>query len=48
MFDLGQTTASEEPGKEAGGRDAAEERTAGVHEVNRYIVVHISVSVFYH
>ena len=33
ISNLGQATASEEPGEEAGGCHAAEERTTGVHEV---------------
>ena len=33
IFDLGEATASEEPGEKAGGCHAAEERTTGVHEV---------------
>ena len=33
ISNLGQTTAGEEPGEEAGGCHAAEERTTGVHEV---------------
>ena len=34
ISNLGQTTAGEEPGEEAGGCHAAEERTTGVHEVS--------------
>ena len=33
IFDLGEATASKEPGEKAGGCHAAEERTTGVHEV---------------
>ena len=44
-FYLGEATASEEPGKEAGGRHAAEERTVGVHEVSvQFLIVNQSSS----